>query len=125
MDLQLYQRQPWKSLNILEESYLLMEIKKLVNGLAAVGLLGITLSAIPHLSRENVEVNVRDVRDNVVVTDKGEFENTWSAWEGKFSPYELKEGQKYLLGVYGWEGAWPFEWKKNIMYVEELPQEGL
>lgn len=97
----------------------------MVNGFAALGILGLALSSAPHLSRQNLEVNVQEVRGNTVFTDKGTFENTWSAWEGKFSPYELKEGQKYLIGVYGWCSDWPFGWKKNIIYAEELPQNGL
>lgn len=100
-----------------------MKIEKLVNGFAYLGVIGIGISVIPHLSRENIEATVKEVRENVVVTDNGTFENTWSAWEWKLSPYELKEGQKYLFGVYGWESTWPFEWKRNIMYVEELPQD--
>lgn len=60
----------------------------------------------------------------VVVTDKGEFENTWSAFEWKFSSYELKKGQTYVLGVYGWEAAWPFDWKRNIICAEEISEYG-
>lgn len=98
-----------------------MEIEKVVNGIAAAGIAGIVLLAVPHMSRENVEATVQDIQGNVVVTDKGTFENTWSVLEWKFSPYDLKEGQKYLIGVYGWEG--PFEWKRNIMYIEDLLQD--
>ncbi|MDI6737558.1 MAG: hypothetical protein QME12_03510 [Nanoarchaeota archaeon] len=96
-----------------------MNAGKVASGLAALGIGVVIFSAMPHISRENLEVTVYDVRGNIVFTDKGNFENTRSAWEWKFSPYEFKEGQRYLIGVYGWEG--PFNWKRNIMYAEELP----
>lgn len=97
-----------------------MNIRNVVKGIAAVGLVATAFSFFPHFSRETIEATVKDVRGEAVITDKGEFENTWSAWELKFSPYKLKEGQKYVLGVYGWEG--PFNWKKNIIYIEEIAE---
>ena len=102
-----------------------MRIKRIMKGVVIAGAAGLALSALPHFSRETIEVTVQDVKGDVIVTDKGEFENTGSAWELNLSPYELKKGQKYLLGVYGWEGTWPFEWKKNIMYAEEIKQDGI
>ncbi|MDD4878166.1 MAG: hypothetical protein PHO02_03965 [Candidatus Nanoarchaeia archaeon] len=100
-----------------------MKIKKLVNVLAAVGLAAAAVSLVPHFSRESIEAQVLEVRENEIVTDKGVFENTWSLWEWKISPYEIKQGQKYLLGVYGIEDSWLFSSKKNIMYAELLPQD--
>jgi len=99
-----------------------MRIKRIMKGVVIAGVAVLALSALPHFSRETLEVTVQDIQGDVVVTDKGKFENTGSAWELNFSPYELKKGQKYLLGVYGWEG--PFEWKRNIMYAEEIAQDG-
>lgn len=39
-----------------------MNIGKLVNGIAAIGLAAVAISSIPHFSRETIEVTVKDVR---------------------------------------------------------------
>lgn len=101
-----------------------MSLKTVAKGIAAVAAAGIALSAAPHCSRETLEVNVKAVEGNRVFTDRGEFENTWSVWEWKLSPCKIEEGKTYLIGVYGWDFLWPFDWERNIMYAKEMPQDG-
>lgn len=97
-----------------------MKAKTFACSLLGIAAGGMAFGLLPHFSRETIDVTVQDVREGVIVTDKGEFENTWSAWEWKFSPYDIKKGQKYVIGVYGWEGEWPLDWHRNIIYAEEI-----